>query len=122
MPYNQHDERDCECIHYRPDFSVFELKLTEGNYYCAKCDRYVTIEKWKGGIIHFSNRTRFVAYFRCPCCGERMRRGRRGKNRLLKSIKNQTDHPEEYSAFVLSKLKSKQKLLRENKLIPTVMP
>lgn len=121
MTYSQHDKRDCECIHYRPDFSIFDLRLTEGNYFCAKCDRYVSSKKWKGGLIHFNNRTRYVPYFQCPCCGVRMRRNRRGKNRLLKSIQHQIDHPEEYSAFVLSKLAKKQKLLKNNILIPTVM-
>ncbi len=116
----QHDVRDCECIHYRPDFSTFDLRLTGKNFFCSKCDRYVSIVKWRGGIVHFNNRTRYIPYFRCPCCGYRMRRGRRGKARILKSIKNQTEHPEKYSKHVLSKLEIKKKLLRENKLIPTV--
>ncbi len=120
MTYSQHDVRDCGCVQYKPDFSVVELRLIEGNYFCATCNRYVSKNKWTGGLVHFGSRTRFVPFFQCPCCGYRMRRGRRGKARILKSIKNQTEHPEEYTSFVLSKLEFKQKLLRENKLIPTV--
>ncbi len=122
MTYSMHDARDCACVYYKADFSVGELRLIDGNFYCARCNRYVSPKKWKGGIVHFNFRTtRFVPHFQCPCCGYRMRTNRRGKARIRKSIQNQTDHPEKYTTYVLSKLAKKQKLLKNNILIPTVM-
>jgi len=120
MTFTQHDKRDCGCIQYKPNFTVCDLRLTGENYYCSYCHRYVSSEKWKGGITHFGIRTRFVKFFECPCCGYRMRRKRRAKNRIVTSIKDQTDHPEKYTRFVLSKLEYKKKLLEKNLLIPTV--
>ena len=117
---NHHDARDCDCTPYRPDFSIGELRLTGDNFFCSKRGRYVSNLKWKGGIVKFNNRSRLVPFFQCPCCGVRMRFGRRNKARIEKSIKHQTEHPEEYSSYILSKLELKQKLLRENKLIPRV--
>ncbi len=119
MAFTQHDKRDCQCIAYKPDFGVFDLRLTGKNFFCSGCHRYVS-SKWKGGLVHFGFRTRYVKYFYCPCCGTRMRRKRRAKNRIVTSIQDQIKHPEKYSTYVISKLKKKQKLLENNTLIPTV--
>ena len=120
MAFNQHDKRDCECVEYKPDFTVCDLRLTGDNYYCSGCHRYVSSEKWKGGLVHLGRRTRFVKYFYCPCCGFRMRRKRRAKHRIVRSIEDQAKHPEKYKPYVISKLDKKIKLLQNNILIPTV--
>ena len=120
MAFTQHDKRDCECIDYKPDFSVCELRMTGENYYCSLCHRYVSSEKWKGGLVHLGSRTRFAKYFQCPCCGVRMRCRRRAKQRIVTSIEDQAKHPEKYTTFVISKLEKKIKLLENNLLIPTV--
>ncbi len=120
MGLYQHDERDCDCVNYRPDFTVCDLRLTGDNYYCSRCQRYVSSKKWQGGLIHLGFRTRFVKNHYCPCCGYRMRIKGRAKHRTVRSIIDQTNHPENYTRFVISKLKYKQKLLKNNKLIPTV--
>lgn len=118
MTSNQH--KDCGCIEYKSDYTIYELRLTGEDYYCSVCCRYVSSKKWKGGLVHFGNRTRFVQYFQCPCCGYKMRSKRRNKSKLFRSIESQTNHPEKYSPFVLSKLKTKQSILNGNFLVPTV--
>lgn len=120
MAFNQHDKRDCECIEYKPDFQTCDLRMTGKNYFCSSCHRYVASDKWKGGLVHFGSRTRFVKSFYCPCCGTRMRNRRRAKQRIVTSIKDQTNHPEKYTPYVISKLEKKIKLLESNVLIPTV--
>jgi len=107
-------------MQYKSDFTVYELRLTGKSYYCAFCCRYVSSTKWKGGLVHFGSRTRYVHHYECPCCGIRMRSKRRGKSKLVRSIESQTNHPEKYSRVVLAKLKTKQKLLDSNVLFPTV--
>lgn len=120
MTFHRHDSKDCLCIKYKPDFTTADLRLTGENFYCGGCNRYVSSKKWKGGIIHFGSRSRYAKFFECPCCGYRMRYKRRGKKKIIDSIENQTKHPEEYTEYVLSKLKMKQDLLEKNILLPTV--
>jgi hypothetical protein len=120
MAFSQHDVRDCRCVQFKPDFTVGDLKLTGENYFCSSCHRYVSSIKWKGGLVHFGKRTRFVKYFFCPCCGYRMRRKTRAKKKIISSIEDQVKHPENYTPYVRSKLEKKVKLLETNFLIPTV--
>jgi len=120
MAFAQHDARDCSCVEYKPDFGVCELRMTGDNFYCSSCHRYVSSVKWKGGLVHFGCKSRYVKHFYCPCCGTRMRTRRRAKNRIVASIEDQTKFPEKYTSFVISKLEKKVKLLESNVLIPTV--
>lgn len=122
MTYQRHLDihRNCICNDYKPDFITGDLRLTGENFYCAKCDHYVSSKKWKGGIVLFGIRSRFVKFYFCPCCGIRMRYKIRAKARTRASIKDQEEHPEKYSRYIISKLKEKQKLLKNNFLNSTV--
>ena len=117
---DRHDERDCECVKYSPSMEMWDLRLNGINYLCRGCNRYVDPKKWKGGIVHFSSRSRIVTSIYCPCCGRRMSKHRYAKKKLLDSLQKQVDHPELYRSNTRKTLQKKIKLIEGNFLYPTV--
>lgn len=116
----RHDKRDCECLKYSPHLKVWDIRLNGINYLCRKCNRYVDPKKWKGGVVHFSSRSRTVTGNYCPCCGQRMSKHRYAKKKLLDSVTNQVNHPELYSPKTRKTLKKKVYLIDNDILIPRV--
>lgn len=116
----RHDELDCECIKYAPDLKMWDLRLNGINYLCRRCNRYVDPKKWYGGIVHFTNRSRIVSFYECPCCGQRMAKHRIAKKKLVDSLEDQTNHPEHYNPITRKMLKKKKKLIDNNILIPRI--
>ena len=49
---DRHDEKDCECVKYKPFIRSGEIRLNGINLLCRKCNRYVDPAKRKGGILN----------------------------------------------------------------------
>lgn len=114
-----HDERYCDCVKYKPKIKQFGVRYNGVNFRCKTCGRFVDPKKWRGGIVKFTNRFRFVKTNECPCCGRRMGKHRRAKKKLVDSIEHQINHPELH--LISSKaIKNKKKLLESGILLPTV--
>jgi len=119
MTSNQH--LNCTCDDYYPsDLKVWEIRMNGDNFFCIRCCKLVSSKKWKGGIVKFGNRQLFKPFYCCPCCGTRMRSGRRNKKQLVESIEHQVAHPELHDLRALKTLPSKVKLLEENVLVPRI--
>ena len=116
----RHDSATCVCVKYKPKLVQYGIRLNGINFYCKGCARYVDPKKWKGGMVHFSNRSRMAKYNECPCCGRKMARHRRAKKKLIDSIQHQIEHPEMHLAEARKALKGKKKLIDSGLLIPTV--
>lgn len=114
MVVNRHDKKDCGCTQYKPDYAIFDIRLDGTNFYCRQCGRLVSKLKWKGGLIHFGNRSRILKPNECPCCGYRMSDKRRGKAKLEKSIEHQINHPELHPTITKRSLPKKISILYEN--------
>ncbi len=94
MPFYKHEI--CTCSKYKPDFTIYQVKLDGKNYRCRACARFVSPLKWKGGFIERKNHIRkkgtimvFVDKSRCPCCGDKMSMNRKAKKRLIQSVERQ---------------------------------
>lgn len=113
MPLVRHDERDCKCVQYEPDnIWAYQLRMNGKNYYCRKCARYVSPDKWNGGHVEMkkgNKGTRFVYKQKnwCPCCGKRMAITRKSKNKRTNSIEKQLANPEKLSPIVRLSLPAK---------------
>jgi len=118
MGESRHDERVCTCVQYKLDFTQYDLRYVKNSRYCKKCGRHVSLKKWKGGIIKFCNRARTVSKEFCPCCGERLRAGRRAKKKIRQSVRDQLKNPQNYNNAVIKKLNKKVKYLEKIKMIP----
>ena len=114
-----HDERYCACVKYKPKLTQYGVKYNGVNLKCKECGRFIDPKKWKGGIVKFTNRVRYVKAHECPCCGRRLAKHRKAKKRLVDSILHQQMFPEQHLIKV-SALKKKVKLLESGILIPTV--
>lgn len=105
---------DCGCEKYKPTYNIFAIKMDGTNYYCRTCGKHVSKKKWKGGLVHFGNRSRILRPNDCPCCGYRMSDHRRAKAKLEKSIEHQMDHPELHVLITKRSLPKKVAILYEN--------
>jgi len=124
---DRHEENDCDCVKYQPEFKMWEVRLNGINLLCRKCNRYVDPAKWKGGLIEKKNYSRgygtimvWFSKIHCPCCGRKMSNKRRNKKKLEDSIKHQVKYPELHDARARKTLKKKVKLLESNILAPRV--
>jgi len=106
-----HDERDCECLKYVPDFKVWDIRLNGINLLCRKCNRYIDPKKWKGGIIKFQKRSRYAKAYQCPCCGQRLSSHRYSKKKLEDSVNHQIKYPELHDPRAQKALKKKKKVV-----------
>ena len=110
---------NCECEKYKPDFKDTGLRFNGVNVFrCRKCCSFVDGTKWLGGLVFFSNRTRFVRFFECPCCGYRMTSHRRAKSRTIKSVQKQLSDPKILQPHVKLQLENKVKILQKMHLPP----
>lgn len=107
----------CACLSYRPSFAITGIRFDGSVFRCRKCCAYVDGTKWLGGIVHFGNRSRFVKYYECPCCGYRMSTNRRGKCRTVRSVERQINDPNIQPA-VKKQLPFKIKILKKMHLPP----
>jgi hypothetical protein len=117
---DRHDVRDCECVKYSPYLDAWAIRLDGKNLLCRRCNRYVDPDKWKGGIIHFTNRSRYAKPNECPCCGYKMSKHRIAKKKLVDSIEHQEKFPELHDSRARKKLKKKRMLLDSGLISPTV--
>ena len=122
MRGHRHDEVDCECVKYRPDKIGFgKLRSSSGeNMFCAQCGRLVSKKKWKGGIKKDGWTKGWISKLFCPCCGSRMRKGRRDKADLVRTIEDQIKNPQNYTRYIQKTLPKKKRLLERNLLVPRV--
>ena len=113
MPLGRHDKRDCACVQHEPDgIWSYNIRMDGKNYYCRGCARYVSPDKWKGGLVEVSKGykgTKFIYKEKnwCPCCGMRMAITRRSKNKRENSIKRQMENREMLSPIVKLSLPAK---------------
>lgn len=95
----KHDGRDCTCVKYQPDdMRIGVVKMTDDNYFCSDCGRYVSKKKWKGGFVEIASKYFVLAGKKirhgtqmiwkkaneCPCCGIKMRTRVYGRSSRLK--------------------------------------
>jgi len=112
---SRHD--NCSCLPYRPNFRITGIRFNGSVFRCRKCCAYVDGTKWLGGIVHFGNRSRFVKFYECPCCGYRMTNHRRAKYRTIRSVQRQMNNPNIQPA-VKKQLKNKIKIIKKMHLPP----
>src|SRR3989304_8795468 len=113
----RHEGDVCECIKYAPELKAYQIRSNGINLHCRRCNRYVDPAKWKGGIVHFTNRSRLVPANGCPCCGQRMAIRRKAKKKLEDSLKHQLENPELHNSTAQKRLKFKIALIESNFLI-----
>jgi hypothetical protein len=124
---DRHEENDCDCVKYQPEFKIWEVRLNGINLLCRKCNRYVDPTKWKGGLVEKKNYSRgygtimvMISQIFCPCCGRKMTIKRKNKKKLEDSIRHQIKYPELHDSRARKSLKKKVKLLESNVLAPRV--
>ena len=115
-----HAKEYCKCVKYKPKMRQYGIRLNGTNFRCKPCGRYVDPKKWKGGVVKFTNRVRYVKPNECPCCGWKMGRHRRAKKKLVDSVQHQLDHPEQHLPEARRALMVKKKLIDSGILMPTV--
>lgn len=117
MGESRHDEKACTCVQYKADFTQYDLRYVKDSRYCKICKRHISLKKWKGGLVKFCNRSKIVTQEFCPCCGERLRSGRRAKAVIRRSVTDQLINPQNYNIAVIKKLNKKAKYLQKIKMI-----